>query len=145
MKNMALYARPGVAYVYFAYGNHWMLNVVAHPEGEASALLIRAARPLSGQAEMFARRPKARREEDLLSGPGKLCAAFGITSEQNMTDLLDPSSELRLELGLPVASVLVGRRVGIAVGKAHDYPWRFVDGESLAWVSRPNVPSLERR
>jgi len=137
MKNMALYARPGLAYVYFAYGNHWMLNVVAHPAGEASALLIRAAKPLAGQPEMFARRPKARREEDLLSGPGKLCAAFGITSSQNMTDLLDPASELRLEPGAPVPDVVSGPRVGIAIGKAHDYPWRFADAANLPWVSRP--------
>src|ERR1044072_5351328 len=66
MKNMALYAEPGRAYIYFAYGNHWMLNVVCHREGDAAAVLIRAARPLSGLGEMFARRPKAQREEDLL-------------------------------------------------------------------------------
>src|SRR5690349_19807109 len=56
MNNIALWAAPGLAYVYFTYGNHWMLNVVAHVEGDAAAVLIRAAKPLSGQEEMYVRR-----------------------------------------------------------------------------------------
>src|SRR5579862_866996 len=140
MKNMALYDAPGLAYVYFTYGNHWMLNVVAHDEGDAAAILIRAARPLAGQDEMFARRPKAKREEDLLSGPGKLAAAFGVTSADNMIDLLDPCSELRLESGEAVSSVVAGPRVGIAIGKAHEFPWRFMDMDSIRWVSNPKPP-----
>ena len=137
MKNMALWARPGLAYIYFTYGNHWMLNVVAHPEGDAAAVLVRAAQPISGQEEMFERRPKAARQEDLLSGPGKLAAAFDITSADNMLDLLDPASELHLEPGDPPARIVTGTRIGIAVGKAHEYPWRYLDGDALRWVSRP--------
>ena len=137
MKNMALYARPGMAYVYFAYGNHWMLNVVAHAEGDAAAILVRAAQPLSGLEEMFERRPKAAREEDLLSGPGKLAAAFDISRAQNMVDLLDPSSELHVEPGEEPRKIVAGPRIGIALGKAHDYPWRFMDAGALRWVSKP--------
>lgn len=141
MKNMALYARAGLAYVYFNYGNHWMLNIVAHGEGEAAAILIRAAKPLSGQEEMFERRPKAAKERDLLSGPGKLAAAFDVSSAQNLIDLLDPTSDLHLEPGEPPAEVITGPRVGIAIGKAHDYPWRFIDADALEWVSRPRPAS----
>lgn len=137
MKNMALYAEPGRAYVYFAYGSHWMLNVVCHAQGDAAAVLIRAAKPIAGQSEMRERRPKAKREEDLLSGPGKLAAAFGITSEHNMLDLLDPKSVLHLEPGSEVAEVISGPRIGIAEGKAHDYPWRFIDRQELRWASKP--------
>lgn len=137
MKNMALYAKPGIAYVYLAYGNHWMLNVVAHRERDAAAVLIRAAQPLTGQEEMFERRPKATRQEDLLSGPGKLAAGMDITSAQNMIDLLDPTSELHLEPGLPPSEIVTGPRIGIAVGKAHDYLWRFVDADAMRWVSKP--------
>jgi DNA-3-methyladenine glycosylase len=137
MKNMALWAAPGLAYVYFTYGNHWMLNVVAHAEGDPAAVLIRAARPISGQEEMFGRRGKAKREEDLLSGPGKLAAAFDITSAQNMVDLLDPSSELHLEPGPAPSRVIAGPRIGIAVGKAHELLWRFMDADELRWVSLP--------
>ncbi|MFI5386840.1 MAG: DNA-3-methyladenine glycosylase [Fimbriimonadales bacterium] len=137
MKNMGLYTGPGMVYVYFAYGNHWMLNVVAHPEGDAAAILIRAARPIAGLDEMRARRPRARRDEDLLSGPGKLAAAFEVTSAENITDLLDSTSELHLEPGATPGRVITGPRVGIAIGKNHDLPWRFMDAEQLTWVSKP--------
>ena len=139
MKNMALWAGPGLAYVYFTYGNHWMLNLVAHEEGDAAAVLIRAAQPLTGLDEMYTRRPKARRAEDLLSGPGKLAAAFGVTSSENMIYLLDPATETHLEPGEPVHRVVTGPRIGIAIGKAHELPWRFMDGDSLNWVSKPGL------
>jgi DNA-3-methyladenine glycosylase len=137
MKNMALFANPGQAYVYFTYGNHWMLNVVAHRKGDAAAVLIRAAEPLSGLEDMYLRRPNATKPEDLLSGPGKLAAAFEIGKAQNLMDLLDPASELHLQPGTPPSRVIAGPRIGIAVGKAHDYLWRYVDGDALRWVSRP--------
>jgi DNA-3-methyladenine glycosylase len=137
MKNMAIFGRPGLAYIYLAYGNHWMLNVVAHPEGDAAAVLIRAARPISGQDEMFEHRPKALREEDLISGPGKLAAAFGIDRRDNLVDLLDPASDLHLEPGQPAKKVVTGPRIGIALGKAHELPWRFMEANELRWVSKP--------
>lgn len=137
MKNMALFGPPGHAYIYFNYGVHWMLNVSAHAEGRAAGILIRAAQPLEGLDIFRERRPKARRDEDLLSGPGKLTAAFGIDSRDNGLDLFDPRSSLHIELGQYDLEVLSGPRIGIAVGKAHDYPWRFADGDRLQWASKP--------
>lgn len=137
MKNMALFEEPGKAYVYFTYGNHWMLNIVAHPHGDPAAILIRAAEPLAGLDEMRLRRLKAKRDEDLLSGPGKLAAAFGITGEQNGTNLLSADSDLRLVHGSKPGKIVAGPRIGIAVGKAHEYPWRWVDSKRMRWVSKP--------
>jgi DNA-3-methyladenine glycosylase len=136
-RNEVMYGPPGRAYVYFNYGVHWMLNVTAHVEGDAAAILVRAAEPLDGMDVMFARRPKSRRPEELLSGPGKLAAAFDITGVDNGSNLLDPGGELRIEPGEPVSKVLSGPRIGLAVGKGHELPWRFVDADSLAWISRP--------
>jgi len=134
-RNTSMFGPPGTAYVYFTYGNHWMLNVVAHQDGVAAAVLIRAAEPLTGLEVFRERRPKARRDEDLLSGPGKLTAAFGIDRQFDGVDLLSDCA-LRLETGSPPGKILVGTRIGLAKGKGDDLPWRFVDGDALRWVSR---------
>ena len=136
-RNAVMFGRAGLAYVYFTYGMHWMLNVVTGPEGQASAVLVRAAEPLDGLDRMWERRPKARSVEDLLSGPAKLAAAFGIAKAENGLDLLASSSDLRLVAGARAEEVAVGTRIGIPVGKGHDLPWRFCDGRALRWVSKP--------
>lgn len=136
MRNMVLFGPPGLAYVYFNYGMHWMLNISAHPDGDAAGILFRAAEPLAGLDQMRANRPGIA-DKELLSGPGKLCKAFGIDRECNGLDLLDPSSPLRLEIGEPGRKVLIGPRIGIAEGKGHDTPWRFMDADRTAWISRP--------
>ncbi len=140
-RNQVMYGPAGVAYVYLNYGIHWMLNVVAHRPERAAAVLVRAAMPLSGIETMRERRPKARSDQDLLSGPGKLAAAFEITGADSGTDLLDPKSEIHLEPGEPRKRVWTGPRIGIAQGKGHEIPWRFVDAERAAWASRPRPES----
>ena len=61
-----MYGKAGHAYVYFIYGMYDMLNIVTGRVGVAQAVLVRAAEPLDGW------------DADL-TGPGKLCRAFGIT------------------------------------------------------------------
>jgi DNA-3-methyladenine glycosylase len=69
-----MFGPAGRAYVYFIYGMHFMLNVVAGVTGEAHAVLIRAAEPLDGW------------EADL-TGPGKLARAFVIHRGFNGVEL----------------------------------------------------------
>ena len=132
-----LYGPPGIAYVYFNYGVHWMLNVVAHRQEDASGILIRAAKPLEGLDQMRQNRAVSR-DHDLLSGPGKLTQAFGITGADNGLNLLThDSDELHLlPAESPVVKIVTGPRVGIAQGKWHEVPWRFMDGDALEWVSK---------
>lgn len=91
-----MYAKPGTAYVYFTYGMHHCMNVVAGREGEPVAVLIRALEPIEGLERMralrAARRPGARlRDTDLCSGPAKLCEALAIDSDLSAIDLVsDP-------------------------------------------------------
>ncbi len=139
MKNMVMFGDPGHAYVYLNYGMHWMLNVVAHAPGDACAILIRAAMPLEGLATMRENRPVSD-DRQLLSGPGKLTKAFGITSAQNAVNLLLPSDPAELHIlppETPVQKVVTGPRIGISEGRWHEIPWRFMDGDSMQWVSRP--------
>jgi DNA-3-methyladenine glycosylase len=133
MKNMALFGTPGTAYIYLAYGNHWMLNVVAHASGDPAAVLIRAAEPLEGLDEF--RRNRSTDDHSLLSGPGKLARAFGIDMSENGRDLLT-SEGLHIETaGCGNQRIVATPRIGIREGKWHDVPWRFLDADRLEWTS----------
>jgi DNA-3-methyladenine glycosylase len=118
---------PGIAYVYFTYGNHFCLNVVTGREGVAAAVLLRALEPLEGIALMAARRGvNVRGEADLrslASGPGRLTQAMGITRMHNGWDLTRPP--LLIADGRPGRRrIATGPRVGIR--RAVDRPWRFI-------------------
>ena len=86
-----MFGPPGHAYVYFTYGNHWMLNAVTEKEGFPAAVLIRAIQPIEG-IELMLKRRKGR---DTF-GPGKLTQALGISLSQNYADLTEPKSPLRI-------------------------------------------------
>jgi len=127
-RNGAMFAGPPRVYVYRSYGIHWCLNFVC---GNASAVLIRAIEPTDGIAEMRRRRGL----EDiraLCSGPGKLCAALGVTGALDGHMLDAPPFALTLpRRPLPAA---IGPRIGIT--KAVDVPWRFgVSGSKF--MSKP--------
>lgn len=120
-----MFGPPGTAYVYFIYGMHWCVNAVTREDGYGSAVLIRALEPLEGIERMRARRPRARRDADLCNGPGKLCAALGITRDFDGARLTGGAA-LSIREGHVVddARVVVGPRIGIS--KAVEWPLRFV-------------------
>ncbi len=129
-----MFGEPGFAYVYFTYGNHWMLNITAHEPGRGAAVLIRAAEPISG-VELMGVRRGVFEEKQFLSGPGKLCKAYGIERAEYGIDLLSPNSELRIETGARVENVVSGTRIGLTPGKGDLLLWRFADGDAIKWVS----------
>jgi DNA-3-methyladenine glycosylase len=141
-RNTTMFGRPGLLYVYFSYGIHYCCNVVCRPEGTAGAVLVRGLAPLRGLGMMRERRGPVR-NRDLCSGPGRLCQALGLDRSADGSDLLDPSSSVRLlddGVGPPRRSSLgVAPRVGInpMVASAGEL-WRyFVVGD--ANVSRGPV------
>ncbi|WP_370444389.1 DNA-3-methyladenine glycosylase [Blastococcus sp. TF02A-30] len=118
-----MFGPPGRLYVYFSYGVHWCANVVVGPEGEGSAVLLRAGEVVLGSDLARSRRPSARTPRDLAGGPARLTQALAIGREDLGTDLLDPASPVRLHRGTAPAAVSAGPRVGISV--ATELPWRF--------------------
>jgi DNA-3-methyladenine glycosylase len=119
-----LFGPPGTAYVYFIYGMHWCVNAVTREDGFGSAVLIRALDPLEGVEVMRARRPKARRDRELCNGPGKLCAALGITRAQDGARLQQGVLTIHAGAEVPDTEVEVTPRIGIS--KAADWPLRWV-------------------
>ncbi|MEM8739153.1 MAG: DNA-3-methyladenine glycosylase [Planctomycetota bacterium] len=86
-RTQTMFADGGTAYVFLNYGIHHLLNIVVAGVDEPQAVLLRAVEPTEGLEVMYARRPKAKRDTDLCSGPGKLGAAFGIDRGHNGVDL----------------------------------------------------------
>lgn len=134
-RNATMFGPPAHLYVYFTYGMHWCANVVAGEQGSASAVLLRAGAPLTGLEAMRARRPAARRDLDLCSGPAKLTQALGFTRVHDGTDLVArvrrPGRVRILDDGVaPPAKPGISARVGLREGHGDEYPWRwFVPGD----------------
>ena len=86
-RNKVMFGQIGKTYVYFTYGNHFMLNAVAKNEkSNAGAVLIRSIEPQEG-IKLMVKNRKTSIISNLTNGPGKLTQAMNITKEQNNIDL----------------------------------------------------------
>ncbi|MGV8859541.1 DNA-3-methyladenine glycosylase [Rhodoglobus sp.] len=131
-RNAVMYGPPGHLYTYFTYGMHTCANVVCMPEGNASAVLLRAGEVIAGVDVATERRARSRKRTDLAQGPARLVVALGIGLDDAGTDL--ESGRVRLELPSSAAPFEAGPRTGVAGdGGSDDYPWRF-------WI--PGEPSV---
>ncbi|TNC19848.1 DNA-3-methyladenine glycosylase [Amycolatopsis alkalitolerans] len=133
-RNEVMWGPAGHLYVYFVYGMHFCANVVGREDGQAGAVLLRAAEVIDGTELARARRKAARRENELAQGPARLTSALRIGPEHNGADLVDPGSPVRLFMGdeIRAKDIRTGPRVGVAAAK--DTPWRF-------WIDSPAVSS----
>jgi len=114
-RTATMFGPPGRAYVYLVYGMHNMLNLVAAPEGDPQAVLIRALEPLEPESGTPYR------------GPGVLCRRLGIDRTDDGSDLCG-NGKVRVETGLPARSeeILSTPRIGVDyAGEWKDAPLRF--------------------
>ncbi|MCK4777504.1 MAG: DNA-3-methyladenine glycosylase [Actinomycetia bacterium] len=81
-----MFGKPGISYVYFTYGMHYMLNIVIGKKGTAGAVLIRAVEPVKG-IEMMKTHRKTSKVELLTNGPAKFTKAFQINLKDNKRDV----------------------------------------------------------
>lgn len=131
--NRSLFLEHGHAYVYFTYGNHFMLNVSSEREGVGAGILIRGLEPLEGLTTMKRHRG-TRRVLDLTRGPGRLAAALGITKKLDGIDLCAAGP---LWLGTAVRETgSIGISVRIGITKETHRELRFYERGNL-FVSGP--------
>ena len=138
-RTATMFGPPGHAYIYFIYGMYHCLNVVTEPEGEPSAVLIRAMEPAAGTDTIrrlrFGDKPLTTyRKKNFLNGPGKLCKGLSLTKSENGLDLTEDTLYLcdsPLDFGAPSGErpkehICAGSRIGIDYAEeARDFPWRF--------------------
>jgi DNA-3-methyladenine glycosylase len=131
-RTRVIFGPPGHAYVYFCYGMHVCMNIVADAEGTAGCVLIRALQPITGLDTMQSRRAAARNERQLASGPARLTQALGITLEDYGADLTRGPFVIREPANPLKFQTEVTPRIGIS--KCEDRPLRFVikDSEFLS-------------
>lgn len=134
-RNKAMFGEAGTVYVYFTYGNHFMLNIVTEPKGEAAAVLIRALEPLCELDFLYRRRPVSK-VTDLTNGPGKLTQAFQIDLTLNGISL--QSDVLYIEDAPPIPPQHICTTTRIGITKGTHLPWRyFIAGNPFVSKAKP--------
>jgi DNA-3-methyladenine glycosylase len=105
---------------------------VTGPDGEASAVLLRAAEPVAGIDLMRARRGRPREPASrLAAGPGRLGVALGIDRSFSGADLRRGPLRVveggHLLGGAASPPLAVGPRIGVAYAGEPwvSLPWRF--------------------
>jgi DNA-3-methyladenine glycosylase len=131
-RTRVIFGPPGHAYIYLSYGMHECLNIVAEPAGTPGCVLIRAIEPIAGLDIMRIRRPAARSDRDLASGPGKLTRALGITRAMSGRDMTRGDLVVRAR---PTEGIEIAVTPRIGITKCADWPLRyFIKGNKF--VSR---------
>lgn len=93
-RNEVMFGSPGILYVYFVYGIHWMLNVVTGPGNCPSAVLIRSV--------------------EGIVGPARLTKALGINGDLNgKTASVDTGVWFSEGLRIPARQVIRSARIGV--------------------------------
>ena len=119
-----MYGNVGIALIYGIH-RQWMFNVVAHNPFEGGAVLIRALEPLEG-TELMKKFRKAKRVEELTSGPGRLTQALSINKSFHKKPLYVKAYGLWIEDGgiqLDKSEIFKSHRIGVS--KDLSEPYRF--------------------
>jgi DNA-3-methyladenine glycosylase len=133
LRNRSLFLERGHAYVYFAYGSCWCMNVSSEARGIGGGVLIRALEPLEGIALMKRHRGVSRLL-DLTRGPGRLASAMLIDRRLDGLDLCSTASPIWLGTAVrAVRAIGVSTRIGLAreshrTLRFYEHGSRFISG-----------------
>ena len=132
-RNRVMFLERGHAYVYFIYGNSYMLNVSSEAHGVGAGVLFRAIEPLEG-IELMERHRATTRLQDLARGPGRLAQAMQIDRQLDGVDLC---SKGPLWLGAAEQSAAkIGKSARIGLTREADRLLRFYE-KGNPFVSGP--------
>ena len=133
LRNKSLFLDHGHAYVYRAYGLHFLVNVSSEARGVGAGVLLRALEPLDGIHLMRLRRGQPPLI-DLAKGPGRLAQAMGIGLQHGGLDLCGAGP---LWLGDSVRPTgEIGRSVRVGISRETQRLLRFYERGSR-YVSGP--------
>ncbi len=156
-RNKVMFEEVGRLYVYFTYGMHNCVNVVAHRDGEAGAVLIRSGVGLYWKDDELHVEP--------ILGPGRVGKYLGVTPIDSGVDVVpsvkpetdvtslpyligrDPelSSCIYQHLNM-VKSVEINAGPRVGISKANDKHWRFcLSSSSLVSKFRVAKPKKNRQ
>ena len=130
-RTKTMYMKPGTLYIYLIYGLYHCLNVITEPIGLPCAVLVRQLYPIEGIEMMIQNRTVkiGKNFKNLTDGPGKLCVALGITSEEfNGTDSCSSNSKLYFAQGEKISdtNIVANKRIGVEyAGEDKDRLLRF--------------------
>lgn len=116
-RNAVMFGSVGHLYVYFTYGMHWCANVVAHEDGQAGAVLLRAGEVIEGHER--AQRGRVLPAHRVASGPARLATAMNFAGQANGLALLD-----LLTFPKVIPDHATSLRTGVS-GAGGQIPWRY--------------------
>lgn len=132
-KNASMFGPAGRAYVYTIHARQ-CFNVVTADRGVASAVLVRAIRPLVGLTLMHRRR-QTEELTDLCRGPARLCEAMQIERTLDGWSLTT-GQRIWISSAADLTTLPVRTSSRIGVTSAEDLPLRFFVPNN-AFVSGP--------
>ncbi len=148
-RNAVMFGPPGHLYVYFSYGMHHCMNIACSPEGDASAVLLRAGEVVDGLDLARSRRGRST-DRDLARGPARMTQCLAIDLSHNGIPVRSRGKGFVLgpPIEVPADRIRTGPRVGLSGpgGDGETFPWRFwIDGEPTVSAYRAAKPRRHRR
>lgn len=100
-----MFGPPGVFYIYFVYGMHWMVNVVTGPAGYPAAVLLRAGVWRDPETGDWVR----------VDGPGRLARFLGVSGVMNRLPARRRSGIWFEDRGtrIPRGAIVASKRIGV--------------------------------
>jgi DNA-3-methyladenine glycosylase len=141
-RTAVMFGPAGHLYTYFVYGMHWCANIVTGPNGQPSAVLLRAGEVVDGVEIARGRRPKVADDRLLARGPAGLATVLGLDGSSSGADLCLPTSAIKVNVGTPVpdGAIRTGPRVGVATAADLELRFWIADDPTVsvfrAWTPR---------